>query len=709
MLLRSILELSSRRAVRRIPRQITSQALDTYISQELTPIFLRRELSTTPQKSATPQPNAAGKPAESAGSGSKLIFGSAVVGATILAAYQTGYLDRVLGGKDQHGSPKAVEGPTESRDVKDIEQLESHAVLPDSKEAKEVASAPAEKIETPPDQPHVVDSSEKQDEIQSQAQDKSDAKPDESVIPIKGKDLLDDSQRRTTSADQSSVSGVSSEGGVDVNSAEENTDKGSNEEVQTSPISTQINEAEEVCEVKVASPVHITIEEKEEDSLSKDVEQPSSLLEAYHLRDKAYGSSETSLYRHSDDDHFATEKEALSNALEELGDSYITKDGKLVLDFLQAIHTAEQRQAEIDARLYAEEKRALKDKHEKELKDAAVRELMLAEEAAMLDKELKRERAKAAAALKSLQEKLEEKYKTELEQKQREAESKLEKVEELGKAELAAKIVSEKAAQLERIAEANLNINALCMAFYARSEEARRSHSAHKLALGALALEDALSKGLPIQTEMEALHNYLEGIDKDSILDLGPRIGRRTPVPKRLPYYDRLGRKFNPICTRPYPPKERPFPGFEPWTPGANASAPTTVSRPAFGPRIGILFKLCGAAKLFDALKGTLRHFSLIPPGGGGILAHSVAHLASWLKVKEADQSGDGIESLINKVESYLAEGKIAEAANVLEEGVQGTQASEIVRDWVRHARNRAITEQALALLQSYATSISLA
>lgn len=94
------------------------------------------------------------------------------------------------------------------------------------------------------------------------------------------------------------------------------------------------------------------------------------------------------------------------------------------------------------------------------------------------------------------------------------------------------------------------------MAFYARSEEARRSHSAHKLALvifqtsiirepfysypyafsnpeklqpsivclwllqGALALEDALSKGLPIQTEIEALRNYLEGIDKDSILDV---------------------------------------------------------------------------------------------------------------------------------------------------------------------------------------------
>lgn len=33
-------------------------------------------------------------------------------------------------------------------------------------------------------------------------------------------------------------------------------------------------------------------------------------------------------------------------------------------------------------------------------------------------------------------------------------------------------------------------------------------------------MEDTLSKGYPIQTEIEALHNYLEGIDKDSILDL---------------------------------------------------------------------------------------------------------------------------------------------------------------------------------------------
>jgi hypothetical protein len=36
----------------------------------------------------------------------------------------------------------------------------------------------------------------------------------------------------------------------------------------------------------------------------------------------------------------------------------------------------------------------------------------------------------------------------------------------------------------------------------------------------ALALEDALSKGLPIQKEIESSQSYLEGVDKDSVLDL---------------------------------------------------------------------------------------------------------------------------------------------------------------------------------------------
>ena len=46
--------------------------------------------------------------------------------------------------------------------------------------------------------------------------------------------------------------------------------------------------------------------------------------------------------------------------MEELKDGYISKDGKLVIDFLQAIHAAEKRQADLDACVFNEEKKMLK-------------------------------------------------------------------------------------------------------------------------------------------------------------------------------------------------------------------------------------------------------------------------------------------------------------------------------------------------------------
>ena len=46
--------------------------------------------------------------------------------------------------------------------------------------------------------------------------------------------------------------------------------------------------------------------------------------------------------------------------MEELKDGYISENGKLVLDFLQAIHAAEKRQADLDAHAFNEEKKVLK-------------------------------------------------------------------------------------------------------------------------------------------------------------------------------------------------------------------------------------------------------------------------------------------------------------------------------------------------------------
>ncbi|KAL6220049.1 hypothetical protein ACLB2K_007807 [Fragaria x ananassa] len=625
MLRRSLIQISSRRAVRRI-------------QSPHIPRFLRKEFSTAVQNPAA-APGGPEKPPEKSGGSNAFVLGGLVVGGGAALAYGGGYLDSILGRKKKVPEPEVEVIANEDVPVEEYKSCEEE-------ESSKVSFAPG--VSEEKGDAHSEDVAKFEGLGGGGGGGESESKVEDHAVVS---DVTDEKDLGEVS--ENARVGVLLEEKIDDKSGEEKTSEVPKEEVETAPVVSYTDQQE--IEIKALAPQQKIVEEKAQDAIANVKEPPSSLLSAYNLKDGADGGSETNFSTQGSNENnpLPKEKEAFTNAVEGLDDSYISKDRKLVLDFLEAIHAAESRQAELDQRVSSEEKRALKEKYEKKLKDAGIREAMLAQEAAVLEKELKREKAKAVQQLKSLQEKLEEKYKTELEQKENEAEMKVKKVEELAKAELAAAIAREKASQIEKIAEADLHIKALCVAFYARSEEARQTHSAHKLALGALALEDALSKGLPIQTELEALNTYLEGIDKDSILDL------------------------------------------------VLSSLPEETLKSGTDTILQLNQK-------FDSLKGPIRHFSLMPPGGGGLVANTLARIASSLKVKEVDQSGDGIESVMNKVECYLADGKLVEAAEALEEGVRGTQAAAIVGDWVKRARNRAITEQALTLLESYATSISV-
>ncbi|KAL7600653.1 uncharacterized protein LOC111881122 [Lactuca sativa] len=603
MLRRSILEISSRRSVGRISPRITTQ-IPLYLSS-------RKEFSTASQS------NSPENPPNSGGNLSKVFIGSIALGVAGITAYQTGYFDKVLT-KEQNNDLNTNPLPIVHEEPEKSVSEEQVAV--ENVKDSEILSPPVDNsekgIETDPYY------GKREEENQSEIEKLPILEPQDVISGQEGDLPI------STSDSYDAIAKIQEDLGANSQDLKSTTEE--HEEVQSSSI---LNEVAPVLEAN---------EIKSEGILSNDNKEPDALLDEYLLKDKAEESAPVSSY---------PEKE-IAEAVMGNNDIYVANDGKIVLDFLQAIHTAEKRQEDLDARIFSEEKRLLKEKYDKELKDARARELMYAERETILDKELHKEKVKAAAALKSLQEKLEEEFRMEIEKKESEAELEVMKLKDLAKAELAAAIASEKASQIEKMEEANLNINALCMAFYARSEEARQTHSVHKLALGALALEDALSKGLPIEKEIEALKSYIDGIDKDSLLGL------------------------------------------------VIASLPEDTLKNGTDTILQLNHK-------FDGLKGTLRHFSLMPPGGGGILAHSLAYIASVLKVKEADKSGDGIESVINRVESLLADGKLLEAAETLENGLKGSQATEVVGDWIHQARNRAITEQALTLLQSYATSAS--
>ncbi|PIA48025.1 hypothetical protein AQUCO_01400547v1 [Aquilegia coerulea] len=652
MIRRGLLELSRRRSLRQVS-EVRTQMPYLLSSRKGFSASSRKHVSQNPSGSVgktpsppvgnTPEP--AGKPPSSGKSNMlKLVVGGVLITgvAAAAAAYQNNYLNQ------SDGKKESTDFDASSKDSKDIGGLGDQVIISNNQEPSVLNDNEIhfeKNGEAHFDHPQSSESSEVGSE--SQVQVGVSVTPQEDAVHNTQNEFLSFVPGGMTSDDQNAHSKILSEdvpdnkevenGFMNVESSIEQ-----NKVVDATPISKETKSVSKETEIKAPSDHHLTSGDAPEASLVNDTESQSSLADVYHLGEKSAQSNTVSL-----------DEKASVGVSEELKEGYLSKDGNLVLDFLEAIHAAEKRQAELDAHILAEEKRILKVKFEKELKDARARELMYAEEAAMLDKELNKERLKAAATVKALQEKADLTLRNELKLKEDEAEMQLKKVKELAEAELAAAIASEKASQIEKMAEANLHINALCMAFYARSEEARQSHSIHNLALGALALEDALSKGLPIQKEISALHTYLEGIDKDSLLDLV-----LSSIPEET----------------------------------LNHGTQTQLQ----------------LNQEFDALKRTLRRYSLIPPGGGGILTHTVADIASRLKVKEDDVSGDGIESIITRVESFLAEGKYAEAADALEGGVSGSQAEKVINEWVKQARSRAITEQALTLLQSYATSISV-
>lgn len=184
--------------------------------------FLRREFSAAASKTAPQQPGGAGSlpppppPPENGGSSAKVFLGSAVVGAGLVGAYKTGYLDSIFGAKEKIDSHKEAGIGVEEK------------LVEEEKHDEEKAGNVEEKIETHSDVAHVEGLSGRDGEEHSQVDDN---KSESDITSEKG--LPEFSQNANL--------GLSSEGNVDVKSTEEKTSVEINEEVQTSPIVSQTN------------------------------------------------------------------------------------------------------------------------------------------------------------------------------------------------------------------------------------------------------------------------------------------------------------------------------------------------------------------------------------------------------------------------------------------------------------------------------------
>ncbi|XWS41515.1 hypothetical protein CRYUN_Cryun17cG0088300 [Craigia yunnanensis] len=400
MLRRSILELSRRRGYpRRIPRQIISQRLSPFI-------YSRKHFSTSPRKNATLKPGSARGPFESKSGFSEVVLGSVVIGGVVLVAYQAGYLDQYLreGPEVSIDTTKIGSSEKDEKDIQvvssyneEINKLTPYVDLPEQKAATHIDL---------PTQPETLN--EVPGENQSIVEDKSNETLEESTMPGPKKALPEHFQSSLPSSDHSVDVVVSVEGNLKSLSLKRHwyqtkkfkifhwipnqvhplekrkqklyhlllwrTDRRMNQGAEVPSL------APEESQIKTVPSLHPTTADISQDKPSKNIEAPSSLLDAYHLREKTDESYLTSL--NGKYEQLSKDTEAFGTAIEELNEGYLSKDGKLVLNFLQAIHAAEKRLAELDAHAFAEEKQAFKEKYEKELRDSRAMELMCTEEAA---------------------------------------------------------------------------------------------------------------------------------------------------------------------------------------------------------------------------------------------------------------------------------------------------------------------------------------
>lgn len=109
-------------------------------------------------------------------------------------------------------------------------------------------------------------------------------------------------------------------------------------------------------------------------------------------------------------------------------------------------------------------------------------------------------------------------------------------------------------------------------------------------------------------------------------------------------------------------------------------------------------------AEQLGRVRETARKLSLVPQEGSGLLAHGLSHVASLLRIKDtADEGAQGIEGAIAQAESFLANGELMKAANVLSQAAEGSKAAISVSEWVQNVRNRAETEQMQVALNAHA------
>lgn len=217
-----------------------------------------------------------------------------------------------------------------------------------------------------------------------------------------------------------------------------------------------------------------------------------------------------------------------------------------------------------------------------------------------------------------------------------------------------AEVVRERAQRLAAVDQVRQRLNALQAALSRRGTDQHTSHSAHELAVGAFALQEALEEGRPLAPAVAYLR----------------RVAASDPLVSLA----------------------------------LEALPPAAVESPVWTRQ--------GIADRFDAVESAARQLAPVPPAGGGLLTVAAAKLAAALKISERGRDvpvgGSGIDARLAAARGLLGTGDLQAAAAELEAAASGTAAARAVAGWVAAARERAAAEQATRLLEAHAAALAV-
>ena len=225
-------------------------------------------------------------------------------------------------------------------------------------------------------------------------------------------------------------------------------------------------------------------------------------------------------------------------------------------------------------------------------------------------------------------------------------------------------LIRERVGRAEALDEIRLKLNGVKEAYDVNGAALRKSHAGVKMSLAVFALQSKVSNGDPFHEELRAVaavaSNAMGADDPgralvDAVVGSIPEAVAKSGVPTAGRLRDRL-----------------------------------------------------------DDVRRAARRLSLVPETGGGIVAHLVAYLASWLRMSEptsgwggggGSTAGGGVEAAVATARANVAAGRLHVAAAALEEGTEGTAAARAVAGWVADARERQRLEMAVSVLRSHAAA----